>query len=118
MNPELYWAAGVFDAEGYVQFYTTKKGSRCLRARVVTTDLHMVERFHRAVVGGRIYAVNNGPQATKQRYDWMVEGRTVVETLAPLVDLLSPLRRNQMLTAVFAWEHAPVRPTGRPRKQA
>jgi hypothetical protein len=91
VNPEIAWAAGLFEGEGTI---TICGGS--LHLRVQMTDLEVLERFCQIVGTGKIY----GPYTTqfkdgfnrKPRWTWVCYGPLARATYLTLSPWLSPRR--------------------------
>ncbi|HYY33714.1 MAG TPA: hypothetical protein VE693_09085 [Gaiellaceae bacterium] len=94
MNPEIAWAAGLFEGEGSI---THVYGRTQLRIQMA--DHEVLERFLKIVGVGKIYAPYTKPHRDgfnrKPRWIWICEGplaHTIFRTLAPW---LSTRRRER-----------------------
>lgn len=93
-NPEIAWAAGLFEGEGSI---THVHGRTQLRIQM--TDYEVLERFLEIIGAGKIYGPYSRQErdsyTRKPRWIWVCDGpmvRTIFKTLAPW---LSTRRRDR-----------------------
>jgi hypothetical protein len=109
------WAAGLFEGEGYIAL---AKQSSYPRMDLTNTDLDVIQKFS-TETGSKI----NGPynSTRRGRTDFKPIWHTQLGGILGLTMLLNfwphlgQRRRNRINEVLTAWEHAPVRPIGRPR---
>lgn len=104
---KLAWAAGLFEGEGNFSFQSSKRTSRKIVARLLSTDEDVVREFHNVIGLGSVY----GPRKTsgnKPAWEWTT---TSFEDAQAVVTLLWPWlksRRRQAAKAMLVRYHQVV----------
>lgn len=116
-DTELAWAAGFFDGEGWVGARYAKVSKkqplyRRIEVGIGQVDPRVLERFQ-AAVGG--VGTVKGPYAPDKRggrqprwYYQLAGPKTIWRIFWDLEPYLSPVKREQFLTALNWYEESPV----------
>jgi len=103
MKTEIAWAAGFFDGEGCVGYYTQNyRMSAC----VVQKDLRPLYRFLSAVGFGKVYPNKNAGIGKASRWQVTSAG-DVVRLYELLLPYLSEPKKEQFQRSIEAWTQRP-----------
>lgn len=96
---DLAWAAGLFEGEGSITFYSTKNSRRRITVVLTSTDEDVIRKFHGIVGLGRVY----GPRL-KEGYKpaWTWTTTTFEEAQAAISLLWIWLQSRRRETAKIA----------------
>lgn len=115
-NSELAWAAGFFDGEGNARTYSRKGlNTTSIRLAVHQIDRQVLDRFRKAV--GEVGTINGpyqSPQPNRKPvFQWQVQGKLAKQVAMLLLPYLSPVKKEQCLTAIAVYdERILLRPWG------
>lgn len=106
IDPEIIWAAGLFDGEGSIFASTaTKANAPRLTIALVMTERDTVERFAQAVGIGYVTQVHEATEDRKAVYRWTLQGTNDVKAaFAKLEPYLSAQKHNQGRRALMQRE--------------
>ena len=102
-EPELAWAAGLFDGEGSVfASYTKLRPEHCrLNLAIAMADLPSIERFTKAVGIGKVVELNRKTKAGRIVYRWQTQTEgTVKFVLQKLWPYLGIQKKVQAMEAL------------------
>ncbi len=101
---DVAWAAGLFEGEGYFEIPKTTKSS--CRAGISSTDLDVLQRFHRIVRVGTIHLHKkaNYRSSVKPAWMWRTSNReeclTIIFLFAPFMGQRRRKRADECLSTL------------------
>jgi hypothetical protein len=105
VREDLAWAAGLFEGEG--SFIVKKAGrGRTLSARILMTDLDVLQKFQSVVQMGKIDGPYNREGSPKPQWVWRVEKFELCQAVAAMLWTWLHARRRQAIRLALAAFHA------------
>jgi len=99
-DPNVAWAAGLFEGEGCFSFGSGDTGNRSLRAMITMTDLDVLEKFQSVVGMGTIRKRKLNPPH-KQQWSWYINSFLEFQSLAVMLWPWLCSRRRAKLQELF-----------------
>ncbi len=106
----LAWIAGLLEGEGSFGVSNRKKDGYTCRVAVTMTDEDTILRAHALSGVGRVYGPypvknsNLGPGPYKDRYQWVVQGKTAAELMQGVLPFMSERRSARINEVLSGYE--------------